>query len=105
MSIIIVSVDEDAITAAAPPRKDKYGRSKSLKWPWLFDILKSKGMDPSRAAAIANSRVKFRKKGRKNVLTAKQAENPMVRKRIAEAEKAGQKATGSSLTKGIKIKA
>lgn len=105
MSIIIVSVEKEAITAAVTRRKDKYGRSTSLKWPWLFDILKSKGMDPSKAAAISNSRVKFRKKGRKNVLTAAQAHTPAVQRRIAEAEKAGKKATGKSLTKGIKIKA
>lgn len=103
MSIIIISVDPEAITAAAPP-KGKYGRSGSLKWPWLFDILKAKGMNPSKAAAIANARKTYRKKGRVNVLTAKQAENPSVRKRIAEGEKSGEKMTAKTLTKGIKIK-
>jgi hypothetical protein len=102
MSIIVVSFDPESITAAAR-RKGKYGRSNSLKWPWLFDILKSRGLDPSAAAAISNSRLKFRKKGRLNVLTAKQAHSPAVRQRIAEAEKKGKKVTGKTLTRGIKF--
>lgn len=103
MSIIIISVDREALTAAAPP-KGKYGRSGSLKWPWLFDILKAKGMHPSKAAAIANANKKYRKKGRLNVLTAKQAESPAVGRRIAKAEKSGEKMTAKTLTKGLKIK-
>lgn len=103
MAIIIISVDPEALTAAAPP-KGKYGRSGSLKWPWLFDVLKAKGMPASKAAAIANAQKKFRKKGRINVLTAKEAENPTVRERIAKAEKMGEKPTAKSLTKGLKIK-
>jgi hypothetical protein len=52
------------------------GRDPSLRWPWLFDVLKAKGYDDAKAAAIANSRVGLRKKGRLNVLTWKQAEKP-----------------------------
>lgn len=53
----------------------RMGRSNSLKWPWLYDILRSKGYDKSKAAAISNSRVGTRKGGRWNVLGPKAAHN------------------------------
>lgn len=86
-TVIVVSFDPEAITAAGK----RFGRSPSLKWPWLFDTLKAKGYDSSKAAAIANSRLKFRKKGRLNVLTRQQAHNPAVMARVRKAQEAGTK--------------
>lgn len=96
MTTIIVLFDPEVLTAAAPP-KGAYGRSASLKWPWLYDILRSKGYDKEKAARISNSRVRFRKKGRVNVLHAKQAHDPAVLKRLAAADKAGKHVTGPQL--------
>jgi hypothetical protein len=101
VTIIVVSFDPEVLTAAGPP-KGKYGRSTSLKWPHLYDILRSKGYDKSKAAAISNSRLHFRKKGRVNVLNAGQAHNPAVLARLAQAQKAHKHVTGPQLTKGIK---
>lgn len=98
--VIVLSWDPEALVAAGPP-KGKYGRSTSLKWPHLYDILKSKGYSSSKAAAISNSRLKFRKKGRLNVLTAQQAHNPAVLKRLAKADRQGKHLTGKQLTKGL----
>ena len=69
-----------------------------MKWAHLYDILRSKGYDKSKAAAISNSRVATRKTGRLNVLTAKEAHNPAVLKRLAAADKARKHATRSQLT-------
>lgn len=88
------------ILAAGAP-KGKYGRSTSLKWPHLYDILVSKGYDHSTAAAISNSRVGLRKTGRKNVLHATEAHNPAVLARLAKAEKEGKHVTRKQLTKGL----
>jgi hypothetical protein len=101
VTIIVVSFDPSALTAAGPP-KGKYGRSTSLKWPHLYDILRSKGYDKSKAAAISNSRLRFRKKGRVNVLNAGQAHNPSVLARLAKAQAAHKHMTGKQLTRGIK---
>lgn len=98
MTIVVISWSLEALTAAAPPG-GRYGRSASLKWPWLYDKLRAKGYDKSKAAAIANSRLKFRKKGRLNVLKATDAHNPSVLKRVAKADKAGKHVTGKALTK------
>jgi hypothetical protein len=97
VATIIISWDPEALVAAGPP-KGKYGRSNSLKWPHLYDILRSKGYDKSKAAAISNSRLHFRKKGRKNVLTAQQAHNPAVLRRLAKSIKQGEHLTGKQLT-------
>lgn len=78
--------------------KGAYGRSSSLKWPWLYDKLVAKGYDHSKAAAIANSRVKFRQHGRLNVLNAKDAHNPKVQAKILSADKAGKHMTSTQLT-------
>lgn len=96
--IIEISWDEEALTAASTA----YGRSKSLKWSHLYDLLRAKGYDKSKAAAISNSRLKYRVKGRKNVLTAKEAHNPAVLKRLNEAQKKGKHMTRKQLTRGIK---
>lgn len=96
--MIVVSWDPEVITAAGPP-KGRYGRSTSLKWPWLYDKLRAKGYDKSAAAAISNSRLRFRKAGRKNVLKADDAHNPAVLKRLAKADRAGKHVTGKQLTK------
>lgn len=93
----IVTMSIPAITAAGPP-KGAYGRSSSLKWPHLYDILRSKGYDKSKAAAISNSRVGMRKKGRLNVLKATDAHNPAVLKRLAKAMKEHKHLTGPQLT-------
>lgn len=81
--------------------KGAYGRSTSLKWPHLYDILVAKGYDHSTAAAISNSRVGLRKTGRKNVLRASEAHNPAVLARLAKAEKVGKHVTRGQLTKGL----
>lgn len=75
----------------------KFGRSNSLKWPWLYDKLRAKGYDKSKAAAISNSRLVTRKGGRLNVLKAGQAHNPAVLKRLAAADKAGKHSTRKTL--------
>lgn len=64
----------------------RQGRSNSLKWPWLYDKLVAKGYDHSKAAAISNSRIHMRKKGRLSLLTAKQAHNPAVLRRLGKAK-------------------
>lgn len=75
----------------------RQGRSNSLKWPWLYDKLRAKGYDKSKAAAISNSRIGTRKHGRISVLSAKAAHNPAVLKRLAKADKAGKHSTKGSL--------
>lgn len=77
----------------------RQGRSNSLKWPWLYDKLVAKGYDHSKAAAISNSRIGTRKKGRISVLSAKVAHDPKVLKRLAAADKAGKHSTKGSLTR------
>lgn len=79
----------------------KFGRSNSLKWPWLYDKLVAKGYDHSTAAAISNSRIGVRKKGRLNVLTATQAHSPKVQRRIAADDKKGRHSTKKSLTSSV----
>ena len=83
----------------------RHGRSNSLKWPWLYDKLRAKGYDKSKAAAISNSRIHMRKKGRISVLPAKAAHNPKVLKRLAESDKTRKHATKGKLTKGIRLSA
>ena len=97
---ILVSWSPEAVTAAGAPA-GRYGRSSSLKFPHLYDILRAKGYDKSKAAAISNSRLKFRRKGRKNVLSATEAHNPAILRRLNEAQKAGKHMTRSQLTKGL----
>ena len=96
-ALLDLSDDEFTEVFAAPP-KGRYGRSASLKWPWLYDKLRSKGYDKSKAAAISNSRLRFRKKGRLNVLHATEAHNPAVLKRVAAADKKGKHVTRKQLT-------
>lgn len=90
------------ITSAGPP-KGAYGRSTSLKWPHLYDILVAKGYDHSKAAAISNSRVSLRKNGRKNVLKASEAHNPKVLARLNAAQKAGKHLTRKQLTASVRL--
>ena len=80
----------------------RHGRSNSLKWPWLYDILRSKGYDKEKAARISNSRVRMRKKGRISVLPAKAAHNPEVLKRLGSTK---GHATKGKLTKGLNLSA
>ena len=75
----------------------RHGRSNSLKWPWLYDKLRAKGYDKSKAAAISNSRISTRKKGRISVLPAKMAHSPAVLKKINAADKKGQHVTKGML--------
>ena len=77
----------------------RHGRSNSLKWPWLYDKLRAKGYDKSKAAAISNSRIHMRKKGRISVLPAKAAHNPEVLKRLGDSK---GHVTKGKLTKGVK---
>ena len=83
----------------------RHGRSNSLKWPWLYDKLRAKGYDKSKAAAISNSRIHMRKKGRLSVLPAKAAHNPKVLDRLAKSAKDRKHATNGKLTKGINLSA
>lgn len=83
----------------------RHGRSNSLKWPWLYDKLRAKGYDKSKAAAISNSRIHMRKKGRLSVLPAKAAHSKAVLKRLAAADKKGGHATKGKLTKGLRLSA
>ena len=101
MKVLVPSsarIEEFCITAAGAP-KGKYGRSSSLKWPWLYDKLRAKGYDKSKAAAISNSRLVTRKHGRLNVLKAGQAHDPKVLRRVERADKQGKHLTGKQLTK------
>lgn len=82
----------------AGPAKGAYGRSSSLKWPHLYDVLRAKGYDKSKAAAISNSRLRFRKKGRKNVLKATEAHNPKILAKLAKAQREGKHLTRKQLT-------
>lgn len=94
MTVIRISWEPEAITAAV---KGRYGRSTSLKWPWLYDKLRAKGYDKSKAAAISNSRLRYRKTGRLNVLKATQAHNPKVLAKIRKADKVGKHVTAKAL--------
>ncbi len=85
-----------ALTAAVGPGK-RHGRSNSLKWPWLYDKLRAKGYDKSKAAAISNSRIHTRKNGRISVLPAKMAHNPKVLAKLRTADKKGKHSTKGSL--------
>lgn len=76
----------------------RHGRSNSLKWPWLYDKLRAKGYDKSKAAAISNAKIHTRKKGRLSVLPAKSAHNRAVLKRLAAADRRGKHSTKGSLT-------
>jgi hypothetical protein len=58
------------------------GRSPSLKWPHLYDLLRAKGYDKEKAARISNSRIGMRKSGKLKGLTYKQADNPKALKRV-----------------------
>lgn len=84
--------------AAVARKSDRFGRSKSLKWPWLYDKLRAKGYDKSKAAAISNARIPMRKGGRLNVLPAAQAHKSSVLGKLAAADKAGKYSTESQLT-------
>jgi len=81
----------------------RHGRSNSLKWPWLYDKLRAKGYDKSKAAAISNSRLRYRKKGRLSVLPAKAAHSPKVLSRLAESDSKRKHATKGKLTKGLDL--
>jgi hypothetical protein len=78
---------EDSVTAAgAVPGKRGYskakypssigGRSPSLKWPHLYDLLRAKGYDKEKSARISNSRIGMRKSGQLKGLPWSQAESP-----------------------------
>lgn len=58
------------------------GRSPSLKWPHLFDLLRAKGYSSEKAARISNSRIGMRKDGKLKGLSYKQANNPKALKRV-----------------------
>lgn len=58
------------------------GRSPSLKWPHLYDLLRAKGYDKEKAARISNSRIGMRKDGKLKGLTYKQADNPKALQRV-----------------------
>lgn len=78
------------VVAGAVPRKNGYGhysssiggRSPSLKWPHLYDILRAKGYDKEKAARISNSRIHVRKNGRLRGLSYKNADNPRALKNV-----------------------
>lgn len=94
---VTVHLSADVAEAFAQGPGKRQGRSNSLKWPWLYDKLVAKGYDHSKAAAISNSRIGMRKKGRISVLTAEQAHNPKVLAKLRESDKKGKHATKKSL--------
>lgn len=75
----------------------RHGRSNSLKWPWLYDKLRAKGYDKSKAAAISNSRIHMRKRGRISVLDAKTAHKASTLRKIATADRTGKHFTKANL--------
>lgn len=73
-------------------------RDPSLRWPHLYDILRAKGYSKEKAARIANSRLRYRKKGRLEGLPYKQADNPgALRKVLAEQNRKKKSRTASAL--------
>lgn len=100
-AIVAEMDDEDSVTAAAIPGKRGYskkrypksigGRSPSLKWPHLYDLLRAKGYDKEKSARISNSRIGMRKSGRLKGLPWSQADNP---KALARTLKAYNKKRG-----------
>lgn len=80
----------DAIEFAAVARKNGYGhykssiggRSPSLRWPHLYDLLRAKGYSKEKAARISNSRVGMRKHGRIEGLPYKDADKKSALKKV-----------------------
>lgn len=95
---VTVHLSADLVEELSQGPGKRQGRSNSLKWPWLYDKLVAKGYDHTKAAAISNSRIGMRKNGRISVLSAGQAHNPKVLKKLAAADKAGKHSTKGSLT-------
>lgn len=58
------------------------GRSPSLKWPHLYDLLRAKGYDKEKAARISNSRIGMRKSGKLKGLSYRQSDNPKALQRV-----------------------
>lgn len=72
-------------------------RDPSLRWPHLYDILRSKGYDKEKAARISNSRLRFRKKGRLHGLPWQQADNPGALKKVRQEQERKKSRTASAL--------
>ena len=72
-------------------------RDPSLRWPHLYDILRAKGYSKEKAARIANSRLRYRKKGRLEGLPYKQADNPsaLAKVRREQESKRSRRASGA----------
>lgn len=100
---------QDAIEFAAIPGKRGYhkysksigGRSPSLRWPHLFDLLRAKGYSAEKAARISNSRVGMRKKGRLEGLTYGKANDKKALKR--ELRRYEKKRKNKALTAAIEF--
>ena len=73
------------------------GRSNSLKWPHLYDLLRAKGYDKSKSAAIANSRVGVRGKGTLRGLSPKKADSPKALSSVLKKYNKKHKITASAL--------
>lgn len=71
-------------------------RDPSLRWPHLYDILRSKGYSKEKAARIANSRLKYRKKGRLQGLPYKQADNPSALAKVRKEQESKRKSRTAS---------
>jgi hypothetical protein len=73
-------------------------RDPSLRWPHLYDILRAKGYSKEKSARIANSRLRYRKKGRLQGLPYQQADNPAALKRVLaeSSRKSGRKSRTAS---------
>lgn len=82
-------------------------RDPSLRWPHLYDILRSKGYDKEKAARISNSRLRFRKKGRLHGLPWQQADNPSALKKVREEQESKRKKSraASALVASVYAKA
>lgn len=74
-------------------------RDPSLRWPHLYDILRSKGMSKEAAARISNAHLKHRRKGRLQGLPYKQADNPSALAKVRKEQESKRKRsrTASSL--------
>ena len=109
--LAVSAVEELARSAKAQMARRRSAKSigardPSLRWPHLYDILRSKGYDKEKAARISNSRLRFRKKGRLHGLPWQQADSPSALKRVRnEQDRKRKSRTASSLVASVYAKA
>lgn len=71
-------------------------RDPSLRWPHLYDLLRSKGYDKEAAARISNAHLRFRKKGKLEGLPYKQADSPAALARVRKEYESKKKSRTAS---------